>query len=94
MIKYENVNRNKFHTELQNAGIKTEYVGAINDTQVGCEIIFTEGTDMNLVQQIIDKHDPTPLPPKPTEIEIQQEIISTLGQELALLKLQFMMGGM
>src|SRR5690606_29706324 len=29
-----------------------------------------------------------------TEIEIQQEIINTLGQELALLKLQFMMGGM
>lgn len=33
-------------------------------------------------------------PPKPTEMEIQQEIINTLGQELAMLKLQFMMGGM
>ena len=29
-----------------------------------------------------------------TETEIQQEIINTLGQELAQLKLQFMIGGM
>ena len=29
-----------------------------------------------------------------TEVEIQQEIINVLGQELAQLKLQFMMGGM
>lgn len=29
-----------------------------------------------------------------SESEIQQEIINTLGQELAQLKLQFMMGGM
>jgi len=33
-------------------------------------------------------------PKEPTEIEIQQQIINTLGQELAQLKLQFMMGGM
>jgi len=30
---------------------------------------------------------------EPTESEIQQQIINTLGQELAQLKLQFMMGG-
>lgn len=29
-----------------------------------------------------------------TETEIQENIINTLGQELAMLKLQFMMGGM
>ena len=33
-------------------------------------------------------------PPKPTELEIQQEIINTLGRELAQLKLQFIKGGM
>ena len=33
-------------------------------------------------------------PPQPTEIEMQQQIINTLGQELAQLKLQFMIGGM
>lgn len=33
-------------------------------------------------------------PKEPTELEIQQDIINALGQELAQLKLQFMMGGM
>lgn len=33
-------------------------------------------------------------PKEPTESEKQQQIINTLGQELAQLKLQFMMGGM
>jgi hypothetical protein len=33
-------------------------------------------------------------PPKPTEMEIQQQIINTLGQELAQLKLKIVMGGM
>ena len=32
-------------------------------------------------------------PKEPTEMEIQQEIINALGQELTLLKLQIMMGG-
>lgn len=32
-------------------------------------------------------------PQEPTEIETQRQIINTLGQELAQLKLQFMMGG-
>ena len=33
-------------------------------------------------------------PLKLTELEIQKEIINTLGQELAQLKLQFLMGEM
>ena len=33
-------------------------------------------------------------PKEPTELEVQKQIINTLGQELAELKLQFMMGGM
>lgn len=69
MIRYENVNRNKLHTELQNAGIKTDYVGAIDGTQIGCEIEFQDGTDMTSVQQIVDSHDPTPLPQPLSEID-------------------------
>lgn len=33
-------------------------------------------------------------PKEPTELEIQQQIINTLGLELAQLKLQILMGGM
>lgn len=33
------------------------------------DFAFPEGIDMVLVQQIIDAHDPTPLPPQPTEID-------------------------
>lgn len=74
LFRYDTVNRNKIHTELQNAGVETEYVGGINTTDIGCEIIFKAGTDMTLVQQIIDAHDPTPLPPKPTADERIKEL--------------------
>ena len=44
---------------------------------------------------VIEEYPIEPIPPhEPTELEIQQQIINTLGQELAQLKLQFMMGGM
>lgn len=45
-----------------------------------------------LTQEEIDELNNQPR--ELTEIEIQQQIINTLGQEIALLKLQFMMGGM
>ena len=91
----DNVLRNKFHDELIRNGITPILVEALDgDNPIGVKITFNDGTDMDLVQQIINVHDTTPLPPRPTETEIQQEIINTLGQELAQLKLQFMMGGM
>lgn len=66
----QNVNRNKFHTELQSQGIETVTVLAIDESPIGAEIIFPEGTDMALVQQVIDSHDLTPLPKEPTENEM------------------------
>lgn len=46
----------------------------------------------DMTQEEID--DLNNQPKEPTESEIQQQVINTLGQELAQLKLQFMMGGM
>lgn len=58
--------------------------------------IFTENEELGLsaeevYQKWLENKDK---PPKPSELEIQKEIINTLGQELAQLKLQLMIGGM
>lgn len=45
------------------------------------DFTFPEGTDMKLVQQIIDAHDPTPLPPQPTKEELMEQRIFELEQE-------------
>lgn len=97
MIKiYKNVNRNKLHTELQNAEIETEYVLAIDNTDIGCKIKFKENTNMELVQQIIDAHEPSPIPPQPTKEEVLEQKLQS--QEVAIaeltLLLSMMMGGM
>lgn len=69
-MKIENVLRNKLHDELIEKGIVLKSIEAIvGDSQIGADIDFAEGTDMGLVQQIIDAHDPTPLPPQPTTEE-------------------------
>ena len=62
-----NCNVDKMHTELNQAGIYPYPVFKLESGDG--EFIFPEGTDMNLVQQIIDAHDPTPFPPKPSEKE-------------------------
>jgi hypothetical protein len=60
-------NANKLHSEFVNAGIKPF---PVFDNEDGSgDFTFPEGTDMTLVQQVIDAHDPTPLPPQPTETE-------------------------
>lgn len=77
----ENILRDKFHDELINAGIRPKFVGSIdNDSQLGAVIKFEEGTDMVLVQQIIDTHDPTPLPKQLTENEIIMLAIADLAE--------------
>lgn len=64
--EYLNINTNKLHDELIANGIMPLLVESIdNETW----ITFQENTDMELVQQIIDAHDPTPLPPPITETE-------------------------
>lgn len=68
-----NVNPNKLQDELIKNGITPLFVN--HDKKEGEYIAdntwikFEEGTNMDLVQQIIDAHDPTPLPKPLTEIE-------------------------
>lgn len=77
----ENVNRNKLHQELADAGVLCN-VFALNNTQIGAEISFGDGTDMDLVQQIIDAHDPTPIPSKPSELDILKTKLNSAMQQL------------
>lgn len=52
-----------------------------------------EGKSIELIKNELGEWEYVYVDIPKTEIEIQQEIINTLGQELALLKLQFMAGG-
>lgn len=92
----ENINPNKLHDELIKNGVVPTVVkhDAVEGDYLAKKtwITFENGEDMDLVDKIIRKHNPTPEPPEPTEFERQQEIINTLGQELSMLKLQIMMG--
>ena len=71
--KLNNVNPKKLIDELTKKGIKIIY--ATHDSSDGEHIAnntiidFEDNTDMEVVQQIINAHDPTPLPPKPSEKE-------------------------
>ena len=65
-ITLQNVNTNKLHDELIVSGIVPLLVESLENTTW---ITFEDNTDMDLVQQIIDAHDPTPLPPQPTEFD-------------------------
>ena len=79
----KNVNVNKLHDEFINAGIKPFPVLQLENDDG--DFTFPKDTDMNLVQQIIDAHDPTPLPPKPSE----KERLEALEQAL----LEMVLGG-
>ncbi|MBB6218647.1 hypothetical protein HNQ80_004821 [Anaerosolibacter carboniphilus] len=86
-IQINNVNPNKLYEELVELGINPIL---LQDDRGQGELIaqntwitFDEDVDMDLVQQIIDDHDPTPLPPTPTEIDI-------LGQQNVEKELQLM----
>jgi len=63
----KNCNVNKLHDEFRNAGIKPYPVYVLENGDG--DFTFEEGTDMELVQQVIDAHNPEPLPPQPTEKE-------------------------
>ena len=72
-----NVNPTKLHDELILNGIvpltleedKNEGDYVAENTW----ITFAEGTDMDLAQQIIDAHNPTPVATPPTELEILKQ---------------------
>lgn len=72
----QNCNVNKLHDEFNKAGIKSYPVFELENGDG--DFTFPKGTDMNLVQQIIDAHDPTPTPPSKTQLEILQETVDML----------------
>ena len=69
---FKNVNPNKLHNEFISNNINCIVRNDLEEKQVIAEntwVTFEDGTDMELVQQIIDAHDPTPLPQPLSEIE-------------------------
>jgi len=80
----KNVNVNKLHDELIKAGIKPFPVFELENGDG--DFTFPEGTDMELVQEVIDAHDPTPLPQPPSE----KERLEALEQAM----LEMILGGM
>lgn len=83
----KHVHRNKIHQEFVDAGLRVLVVSAINDSEIGADITFASGSDMDLIQAIIEAHDPMPLPAPLT----QQDLVNNLGQQVAQLKLQIML---
>lgn len=84
-----NIVPNKLHQELADAGVNCSISHNLEDGRYfvgGCEIKFADNTDMVLVQQIIDSHNPTPLPKLPTTEERLQQAEDTI--------LYLLMGGM
>lgn len=84
-----NVNPNKLYEELVNAGI--EVLMLENNRHEGeliaenTWITFAEGVDINKVNEVIDAHDPAPLPQPKTETEILKEQLE--ATEMALIEL-------
>ena len=61
-----NINVSKLHDEFCKSEI---YPYPVYNLGNDGDFTFSDDTDMELVQQIIDTHDPTPLPPQPTEFD-------------------------
>lgn len=74
----ENCNVYKLHDEFINAGIKPFPVFLLENGEG--DFTFSENTDMDLVQQIIEAHDPTPLPQQLTENEMIMLAIADLAE--------------
>lgn len=72
----KNCNVNKLHDEFIQAGIQPFPVFVLENGDG--DFTFPEGTDIEIVQQIIDRHDPTPLPPKPTPEERLEALESAM----------------
>lgn len=92
----KNVNPNQLQNEFTANNIVT--ISFINDRKDGyiaenTWVEFAKDTDMGLVQQIIDAHDPKPLPPQPTQEELlKQELTKTNSMVLELTEI--ILGGM
>lgn len=67
-------------------GVPTNYVGTLN-------VSFAYGTDMILVQSIIDAHDPTPITPAPSETEKLRLEMARSNAEMFEMMVAMMGGG-
>ena len=85
----KNVNVIKLHSEFNGVGIYP-YPVIVNPNS-SANFNFIEGTDMNLVQSIIDAHDPSPIPPPLSDIDKLRLEQAQANSELV--QLIMMMGG-
>lgn len=69
--EYIDVNTSKLHDELIANGIMPFLVESLEEKTW---VTFNHDADMELVQQIIDAHDPTPSPQLPTDRERLQAV--------------------
>lgn len=93
MMILQNVLRNKLHQELVNGGVGVTTVFAIDDSEYGANITFDNGTNMELVQQIIDAHDPTPIPALLSETELLRLEMARSNAEMFEMVVSLMTGG-
>lgn len=70
-IELFNVNMSKLHDEFIAVGLRPFPVIEHEDGTITFE--FPDDADETLIQSIIDNHDPTPLPPPKTELELLKE---------------------
>lgn len=68
------MNAIKLLQELADANIEWNKALIPDDNEIS--VIFRDGTDMDLVQQIIGAHDPTPISPSPTKQEVFEQQIT------------------
>lgn len=80
-IEYTNVNSNKLHDELIANGISPLFVESKDDTTW---VTLDDGVDRELVQQIIDAHDPSPSPKSLT----LEEQLAEKDKQIAELKVK------
>lgn len=92
-----NVNPNKLHEELIANGIVPLLVthNKISGEIIAesTEIIFADNVDMTIVQAVIYAHNPEPLPPEPTEIDLLRIEQAKSNAEMIDLMMA-MLGGM
>ena len=72
----KNCNVSKLHKEFIAVVIKPYPVFELENGDG--DFTFLEGTDMDLVQQIVDAHDPTPLPPHSSKEDLLEQRINDL----------------
>ena len=65
-LEFAGVNTNKLHDELIAAGINP----ALVESKDGTTWITVEDNQEAAANAVVDAHDPTPLPPQPTEADI------------------------